>query len=77
MLTQKELKEEMRQDMLNEQAEQREQSKLEYKLSEDYEYFMKYYNDIFETTYDNLRRLKDLYKMYNHEFDINEINENI
>ena len=69
--------EEMRQDAMEEKYREEREAVQEYKLSEDYDYFVDKFQDEFDEAYSSLRELKRLHKMYGHDFYIKELGGNL
>ena len=72
-LDQEEFRELLLDDSKADERQQCEDGKIECKLRKDYDYFKEYNEDIFESVMESLRQLKELHKHYDHEFDINEL----
>ena len=51
--------------------------KLEYKLRTDNEYFREYHSDAYEDAISALQELKRLHEMYEHDWDIRELGDEI
>ncbi len=71
------MKEEFRQEMLNDAAEYRQEIYLETNMRKDYDVFRKYKEDAFTDAIDALRELKRLHEHYDHEFDIRELEDEL
>ena len=69
--------EEMRQDAMEEKYREEREATQEYKLSEDYDYFVYNFRHEFNEAYSSLRELKRLHKMYGHTFDIKELGDEL
>ncbi len=65
--------EEMKMDAAEYQAEM----KLEFNLRSDYEFFMNYHEDQFKDLDECIKAIKNLYKQYDHDFDIRELDDRI
>ena len=74
---QEEFREMLKQDAAEEAHREMEEAKKEYFISSDYAYFEEHFQDEFNAVYDNLRELKRLHKMYEHPFDIKELEDNL
>ncbi len=68
-----EWEEELKMDAAAEAHEQMQDAKLEYKLSKDYDFFVKYHEYDFQAAIDAIKALKDKHEMYNQDFDVREL----
>ncbi len=64
--------EDMRQDMLRDAHREMEEAKKEYRLSDDYDYFMQEFEEEFVAVIDAVNSLKVLHSRFNHDFDIKD-----
>ncbi len=74
---QEEFREMLKQDAAEEAHREMEEAKQEYKLSEDYDYFVYNFQDEFDDFISATRELKRLHKMYGHDFYIKELGDEL
>ena len=51
--------------------------KVEYELRKDYDFFKFYHTDAYESAIEALQELKRLYDVYEHDWDIRELGDEI
>ena len=64
-------------DMRADAHEELNNYKLEYKLKTDYDYFREYHSDAYEDAISALQELKRLHNVYEYEWDIREIGDEL
>ena len=76
-VSQEDFREMLLDDMRADANEELSNHRLEYKLRTDYEYFRAYYEDAFNSAMESLKELKRLHGMYELDWDIRTLGDEI
>ena len=76
-VSQEDFREMLLDDMRADANEELGNHRLEYKLRTDYDYFINYHTDAYEDAISALQELKRLHEMYEHDWDIRTIGDEL
>ncbi len=74
---QEEFRQEMLQDAYADKANEIEEAKLDYALTDDYDFFREHYANVFEMAIDAIRELKRIHELHEQEFDVRDLGDEL